>query len=420
MDMNRIVRHTVVAVLSWSLVPVPGAAVRAEAAEPLARVEMPAVAERLVDSAANRIADSLGVLEPFVCRLVALRQGGEGVVSVFHIGDSHVQAGFLTDTLRMFFQRDFGSAGRGLVAPLRLIGTNEPFGYRITSPNRWTGYRCTGASADCPVGVTAMALATDEPDARFTISARDSFSLVRAFHHPHAPLLLAPDSLAAGIACPCGDTEEMTAVVLDRPVTETALWAPVRDSLYDTPVFYGFSLENGRPGVLYHASGINGTTFEHLNRNGEELVRQSALLAPDLIVVSLGTNDSFGRNYNTEYVYRQIVSFVRSLQRVNPGVPLLLTAPMEFCKRQYSKGRYVRVVNPNGARTAALIGRAAAECGAAFWDFYRAAGGAGANGRWQQAGLVRRDRIHLSEEGYTLQARMLYNAFVDYYNRMVR
>lgn len=149
-------------------------------------------------------------------------------------------------------------------------------------------------------------------------------------------------------------------------------------------------------------------------------MRQSALLAPDLIVVSLGTNDSFGRNYSTEHVYRQIVAFVRSLQRVNPSVPLLLTAPMEFCKRQYSKGRYVRVVNPNGARTAALIGRAAAECGAAFWDFYRAAGGAGANGRWQQAGLVRRDRIHLSEEGYTLQARMLYNAFVDYYNRIVR
>ena len=113
MDMNRVVRHTLVAVLSWGLVPVPGAAVRAEAAEPLARVEMPAVAERLVDSAANRITDSLGVLEPFVRRLVALRQGGEEVVSVFHIGDSHVQAGFLTDTLRMFFQRDFGSAGRG-------------------------------------------------------------------------------------------------------------------------------------------------------------------------------------------------------------------------------------------------------------------------------------------------------------------
>ena len=404
----------------WASVMAWGGISGMSAAEPVRPIEISGVEKELIDSAACRIEDSLGVLEPFVRKLEKLRQGGRQTVSVFHVGDSHVQAGFLTDTLRSYFQRDFGSAGRGLVAPLRLMGTNEPFGYRITSPNQWSGYRCTNAPGECLVGVTAMALATDEPDARFTISARDSFSLVRAFHHPQAPLLLAPDSLSAGIGCGCEDTEEMTTVVLDRPVAEVTLWAPVRDTAYATPVFYGFSLENGGPGVLYHASGINGTAFEHLNRNGELLVRQSTLLMPDLIVVSLGTNDSFGRNYNTKHVYDQIVAFVRSLQRANPGVPLLLTSPMEFYKRQYSKGRYVRVVNPNGARTAALIQRASAECGTAFWDFYRAAGGNGANGRWKKAGLVRADRIHLSEEGYTLQARMLYNAFVDYYNRIVQ
>lgn len=391
-----------------------------QAIEPLQRIPIPVSAEKLLDTAACRIEDSLGVLEPFMHKLDTIRRGGDKIVSMYHIGDSHVQAGFLTDTLRMFFQRDFGSAGRGLVAPLRLIGTNEPFGYRITSPNHWSGYRCTSASNDYSVGVTAMALATDESDTRFTISAQDSFLLVRAFHHPRAPLLLAPDSLAAEIACGCEDKEVMTTVMLDRPVTEVSLWGPLRDTLYNTPVFYGFSLENGRPGVLYHASGINGTAFEHLNRYGEELVRQSSLLLPDLIVVSLGTNDSFGRNYREEHLYPQIVAFVRSLQQVNPGVPLLLTSPMEFCSRQYSKGRYIRAVNPNGARTARLIGRAAAECGTAFWDFYRAAGGSGANGRWQKAGLMRSDRIHFTEEGYTLQARMLYNAFVDYFDRIIR
>ena len=417
--MNRIECHSILTI--WAgIVALWSGIVPVRAADPLNRVVIPVSVEKLIDTTACRIEDSLGVLEPFLRKLDGVRQGNQEVVSLFHIGDSHVQAGFWTDTLRMFFQRDFGSAGRGLVAPLRLIGTNEPFGYRITSPNHWIGYRCTGSASDYPVGVTAMALATDEPDARFTISAQDSFLMVRAFHHLRAPLLVAPDSLAAEIVCGCEDREDMTTVMLDRPVAEVALWAPVRDTMYNTPVFYGFSLENGHPGVLYHASGINGTAFEHLNRNGEELVRQSTLLAPDLIVVSLGTNDSFGHNYREEHLYQQIVAFVRSLQRANPGVPLLLTSPMEFCSRQYSKGRYIRAVNPNGVRTARLIGRAAAECGTAFWDFYRAAGGSGANGRWQKAGLMRRDRIHLTEEGYTLQAQMLYNAFVDYFNRIIR
>ena len=41
------------------------------------------------------------------------------VVAMVHIGDSHVQAGFLTEAVRLPLQRRFGDAGRGLVVPLK-------------------------------------------------------------------------------------------------------------------------------------------------------------------------------------------------------------------------------------------------------------------------------------------------------------
>lgn len=58
------------------------------------------------------------------------------VVSIVHIGDSHVQAEGNTSRTRRALQLRFGSAGRGLVAPLRLAGTNAPADYSITSASR--------------------------------------------------------------------------------------------------------------------------------------------------------------------------------------------------------------------------------------------------------------------------------------------
>ena len=64
----------------------------------------------------------------------------------------------------------------------------------------------------------------------------------------------------------------------------------------------------------------------------------------------------------------------------------------------------------------AVLTMSAAVCSAAaalsvpVWDFYTVAGGDGASDRWIDANLFSRDRIHLINPGYTLQARLLFDA----------
>ena len=58
----------------------------------------------------------------------------DGIVRILHIGDSHIQAEFVTNALRAMLQEVYGNAGRGLVSPLRLAGTNQPVDYVITAP----------------------------------------------------------------------------------------------------------------------------------------------------------------------------------------------------------------------------------------------------------------------------------------------
>ena len=45
-------------------------------------------------------------------------------------------------------------------------------------------------------------------------------------------------------------------------------------------------------------------------------------------------------------------------------------------------------------------------------------GGKDSVGRWRDAGLVKKDRLHFTPEGYVLLGDLLYNAIVDDYNAM--
>ena len=374
----------------------------------------------LVRDSANVIRDPHHTLDTLFNRLATLRESDPGTVSILHLGDSHIQGGYLTGRTRAELQRVFGNAGRGLIVPLRLCRTNEPTGYGIASPNVWSGSRLTQASPAWTPGIGGIALAGERCPVSFLITtpADDPFCCVTVFHHPEAPMLLPPAGLDPGTYCPDGNTATRTVIPLAHS-TDSLLLGSCADTAFNTPVFYGFSLENGRPGLLYHSSGINGASFGHFLSN-PELVRQTAELAPGLIVVSLGTNDALGSRFSAEQLYAQIDMLAGSLQAANPGVPILLTTPMEIGQRRRVRGRTTWSVCPGIGKVRDVILRVARDRRLAVWDLYATTGGSGANARWREAGLVRADRVHLTVEGYELQGTLLSEAILRAYDKYLK
>ena len=59
------------------------------------------------------------------------------VFSVVYLGDSHVQADFGGAVLRRRLSEVPGSAGRGIVIPFKLAGTNEPNDYSVRMQPRY-------------------------------------------------------------------------------------------------------------------------------------------------------------------------------------------------------------------------------------------------------------------------------------------
>ncbi|MDR2120948.1 MAG: GDSL-type esterase/lipase family protein [Tannerella sp.] len=363
-----------------------------------------------------RIVDASHSLDAFLDELEMLLAGKDTVVNVVHLGDSHVQAGFYSGQIMRMLQETFGNAGRGWISPLKLAKSNEPKDYFITSSIReWEIGRCIQKDPLCPLGPGGMGIRTPSDDVDFAIR----ISPVNGAGYTFNRLVMYRDSGAAPMLPSCGDSLSVdvcwgdgTDVVADtfRIAGETDgihLHAGRRESPA-TNCYYGFSLSNGRPGILYHAVGQNGAMFANYSR--PEYVRRLAALKPSLLIITLGTNESFvpESRFHPERFVLQMDSFVRLVKHILPGTAILITTPAESFRRV--RKRHER--NRNILKVATAICEYAGSEGIACFDMYGATGGVNSCEKWKKANLLGRDRIHYSIDGYCEQGKLLYKSLI--------
>jgi len=57
--------------------------------------------------------------------IIPAKNAHQSRINILQIGDSHIQADFLSEKVRNDIQSDFGNAGRGVVYHCGLAGTND-------------------------------------------------------------------------------------------------------------------------------------------------------------------------------------------------------------------------------------------------------------------------------------------------------
>src|SRR5690606_21767209 len=119
---------------------------------------------------------------------------GTGRISMLHIGGSHVQADVLSGRIRERFTYLFpGNRGsRGLIFPFQLARTNNPPNYYVTHTGKWTAVKNVGRDHDIPLGLTGMAVITDDSTASLSVFLNKErypaydFNQIRIFHGKNA------------------------------------------------------------------------------------------------------------------------------------------------------------------------------------------------------------------------------------------
>jgi lysophospholipase L1-like esterase len=376
-----------------------------------------------IPSGENSIHNSAS-LSTFFEKLYQLKKGLIPHVSVIHLGDSHIQADFLSGVVRQNFQRDFGNAGRGFIIPGHVAHTNEPFSIVTSSAAAWEVKRMVTPDLPLPIGVGGITLKTRQPEARLSIKTLNSppldygfRTLTLFFQKNFASFnLVIKDSVGRDLAFlgpytfePYANTSSVILPFKTNFITLQALPpTPPQAQL----VLFGIDLENGKPGVAYHAIGVNGAKYKHY-RLAALFAEQTAALHPDLFILSLGTNEALDYPFRDPEFERDIDRVVDSLQVRNPQAVFLLTTPPDSYRRKTRRNPGVEVVRQR------LVDYAEKHR-LAYWDLYEAGGGKHSADLWRKNRLLRADGIHFSAAGYALQANMLYEALIKGYNEFVR
>jgi lysophospholipase L1-like esterase len=162
------------------------------------------------------------------------------------------------------------------------------------------------------------------------------------------------------------------------------------------PEIFAVVVEGSEPGLVLDTLGINGArvatslTWDEGHFTGELQRRK-----PDLVVLAYGTNEVGDALAPFRYAdhYEALLTRVRAAA---PGASCLLLGPTDRALPDWSS-------NPRSVEIEQVQREVAARAGCGFFSMLAAMGGPGSLQRWAFASptLARKDRVHLTIDGYT-------------------
>jgi LysM repeat protein len=168
----------------------------------------------------------------------------------------------------------------------------------------------------------------------------------------------------------------------------------------------GLILGNNQSGVTYSGIGVNGAKSSDFNKF-PLFFEQLKALQPDLIIISLGTNESFDKQTADQYFF-QLDQMINSIKFKTPLATILITTPPpSVLHRKYTNTFIVDYAQKIKTR--------AHTTGYAVWDLFEVFGGNKNIFKNAAKGLMSRDKVHYSKAGYEKQADLFFEAFLKSY-----
>jgi hypothetical protein len=362
----------------------------------------------------NLDADTLSnayLLNPFFEDLYQMNTS-PSKITFFHIGDSHLQADYISHTIRTKLQRNFGNAGRGLIAPLKLANTNESFNYQIKSNNIWKRQLIISKKPILPLGISGVTIQTKDTIGKIKLKSFNTDSIDYSFNK--VGIIYDTDSSFHYSIKDSSSTWNQTSSYefsSNKLTNEIEINFLKVDSTQSKATIYGFNLENNQPGIVYHSCGINGAKYTDYNKK-TNFIQQIPVLKPNIIIISLGTNESFRPDFDTLSFYKEIDTLVNNIKSISAQTKIILTTPACSFKN-FKKNNNLTLVSKT-------IVKYAIENKLPYWDLFEITGGENSAINWKKNLLLSRDGVHYTKEGYILQGNLFVIAFLKSYNQHVK
>ncbi len=391
------------------------------------------------------------------------------VTQILFIGDSHTQAGNITDYLRAQFQTHYGNAGRGLLFPYPVGNTNGANDFSAISSTKWDVFRLVHEQDIYPqLGASGFVIGNQSPAMIEITLDNDTFNHVTIFSDPkmigkEIAFFTAPLSLSHFVR----KSTQRVNYQIQEGDTYPELASMFNTTTTQLKAINGASVMNPKPGAWIKADQVSvhyNTDFENntqsiLKTNLKEEITpiQLPLLTRKMLLKTYANDNYFygfhfsnGQNgviFNSVGVngatyadflkhpiqFRQLKSLHPDLLAIalgtNEGVSKITEE--EFKKnamdlirlwKSSNKNLPILLITPtdntmNATKTklvAQWIVDIAQENNIAYLHLYEEMGGAGYFKKALARKVANKDGVHLLKSGYEEQAQVIWNAFQNY------
>ncbi len=338
-----------------------------------------------------------------------------GALNIIHFGGSHIQVDIWSNLLRERLQSiDTNVRGaRGILFPFKAAGTNRPYSYCVDWTGEWEGHRSAYNKHQSTWGVSGITATTsdDSVSLKFTfkqspypVKTKSLTVLSNIDSTVYTPMIDPFIAVDYAIDTTC---DGYLNIMFDQPIDSFNLRFHKPDSITDELQFYGVISDNEQSGIRYHSIGVNGSRFVSFKRC-ELFQEQLKYLDPDLVIMSIGTNDSSDPDYDSLTYRNNFREFLTMMRWANPECAFILTVPNDnYMRRKYH--------NDNLRSVRYIIYDLAEEFDARVWDLYGIMGGSGSAKTWEKAEMMKADLVHFTNAGYRLKSNIFYRAWLEDY-----
>jgi len=343
----------------------------------------------------------------FLKKIKALQTGSVGQSQILIIGDSHMQCEDFGSALRNYFIDSLAIpyAGRGFAFPYPLAKTSQRSDMYFGSGVGWHGCRFTKTDNDCEWGLAGWTAHFDRDSTTFAwrmghseFKQGDGIQIFCPANHAYSYRLTMFDSTwQVQNMYYNPKTVSFEGVVLKN--TPKLFFRLNRTSSGGEFVHQGFLLKPRAKGLVCGISGTNGARLDHYLQN-RDFQNHLSQIKPDLIVLCLGTNDVYTRDFTSAGSRAFLNLLLSKIKAAAPETAILLVGPPDHCV-----GR--NKVNPRTEHINKIFSETADELDFVFWNQQKAMGGKGSVFQWRRQGLATKDMVHFEPGGYKKQANLL-------------
>jgi LysM repeat protein/lysophospholipase L1-like esterase len=341
----------------------------------------------------------------------SLKQSDKIKLSILHMGDSHIQSEIPTGVARQLLQQKYGDGGRGMVFPYSAAKTYSSIHYSSKHDGNWQYAKTLKVPPTIPLGIMGMSVKTEDSTASLTYTFNSKFPsnyrTLRIYCNIDSSsydLNIETDGNSYPITIyDAGVKNNLPYISVQVPSISNVITlkcVKTKASQHDF-LFFGLEIVNNEEkGIVYHSAGVGGARFKgllHIDRFNSHL----KTLNPDLVILDFGTNDFLYDDSIKSNLRSEIVEIITNIRVATPLASVLLCTTQDL----YYKQKNIKSCE----QFSLLLQGIAKELDCGLWDWFWISGGPKVLKNWQAEGLARTDLIHLTNSGYKVKGKLLYD-----------